>query len=424
MELPGSTPIVPIINHSPVLRRAIADNIPWDQVVRRMIAGQGSNLENGLLNIHVLHRDPAAMGEAVAVTFIGQSIGCARCHNHPQDQGTQDQYLSFANLFGRTLLKQGGANGEIVVVSQSIGDIPHLRTGFPPPPTPLAGKPIPKGHGIDRREYLANWMTDASNPYFARTHVNRLWRHLLGRGLVEPDDDLRATNPPVHPELLDYLAETWIKIGYDNRKILKLIVQSDVYQRESYPNLANPEETKFFTRYYPKRMEAEVLLDAYSQVLSSPTVFESVTPGGGNGSITYKGYPLGTRAVQLPDTSVVSSFLDTFGRPVRLQACSCERGADSSVAQALQVNNGPELNEKLRSGSNYLNLLLKDNTPPMTILEKLFARALGRQPVSREVAHLLPILITASSGDSATRRAALEDVFWAVLASSEFMLNK
>lgn len=406
------------------LRQAIADNIPWDRVIRRMIAGKGSNLQDGFLNLHVLHRDPATLAEAVAVTFLGQPIGCAKCHNHPQDRWTQDQYWAFANLFGRTVLKPGPVSGEMVVVSSALGDAPHLRTGLAMPPTPLDGEPVPIHSARDRRELLADWMLDPSNPFFAKTHVNRIWRHFMGRGLVEPDDDMRATNPPSHPELLDHLAQGWIRSGFDNKALIRSVVESATYQRSSTPNAANPDEAKFLTRYTPRRLEAEVLLDAYSQVLDVSTPFTEVTPGGGNGSTPYGGYPKGTRAIQLPDTAVVSPFLDTFGRPERLQACSCERLNDSSVSQALQMSNGPTLNNKLSAKENLLGRLVQKGGPPAIMLEELFLRALGRQPTREESGRFVPLLEQAAKDSPVSLRSSLEDVAWALLSSTEFLVNK
>ena len=406
------------------LKQAIADNLPWDRVIRRMIAGKGSNLQDGLLNLHVLHRDPATLGEAVAVTFLGQPIGCAKCHNHPQDRWTQDQYWAFANLFGRTVLKPGPTAGEVVVVSSLLGDAPHLRTGLAMPPAPLDGESVPINSSRDRRELLADWMLDPSNPFFAKTHVNRVWRHFMGRGLVESDDDMRATNPPTHPELLDHLAQGWIRSGFDNQALIRAILESATYQRSSVPHPSNPDDSKFLTRYTPRRLEAEVLLDAYSQVLDVPTPFTEITPGGGNGSTPYGGYPTGTRAIQLPDTAVVSPFLDTFGRPERLQACSCERLNDSSVSQALQMSNGPTLNNKLTAKGNFLDTLAKQGVGPEKILEELFVRALGRQPTREEAGRLVPLLDKAAKENPSTLRNSLEDVAWALLSSTEFLVNK
>jgi hypothetical protein len=406
------------------LRQAIADNLPWDRVVRRMIAGKGSNLQDGFLNLHVLHRDPATLAEAVAVTFLGQPIGCAKCHNHPQDRWTQDQYWAFANLFGRTVLKPGSVSGEMVVVSSPIGDAPHLRTGLAMPPAPLDGESVPTTSSRDRRELLAEWMLDPSNPFFAKTHVNRIWRHFMGRGLVESDDDMRATNPPSHPELLDHLAQGWIKSGFDNRALIRAVVESATYQRSSIPNPANPDEAKFLTRYTPRRLEAEVLLDAYSQVLDVSTPFTEITPGGGNGSTPYGGYPSGTRAIQLPDTAVVSPFLDTFGRPERLQACSCERLNETSVSQALQMSNGPTLNNKLSAKENLLGRMVQQGGQPAKILDELFLRALGRQPTREESGRFVPLLEQGAQTSPASLRSSLEDVAWAVLSSTEFLVNK
>lgn len=246
---------------------------------------------------------------------------------------------------------------------------------------------------------------------------------MMGRGLVENDDDIRATNPASHPGLLDRLAGDFVNSGYDNKAMLRLIANSAAYQRSSTPLGGNETDERYYSHHLLKRLPAEVLLDAYSQVTESPTKFDAITPGGGNGSQPYGGYPLGTRAIQLPDSAVVSTFLDSFGRPERNQACSCERGTETTIGQALHVANGTTLNGKLKEKENLISRLVQGGSNPDQVLEKLWQSALSRKPTIQEISRSKPILEAAWKGSPEGKREALEDLFWAVLTSREFLFN-
>ena len=402
------------------LRNAVATNRGWDEVSRDILLARGSTLLRGEGNFFALHRDPSELAETVAVTFLGQSITCARCHNHPLEKWTQDQYWSFANLFGRVGLKSGDNDGEMLVVPQRLGDVPHLRTGKAMPPTPLDGPSMPVTALTDRREHFVRWLLDPANPYFARTQANRIWRHFFGRGLVEPDDDLRVTNPSTHESLLARLATEFQKSGYDNKQLIRLILRSNTYQLSSTTNSNNVSDNLFFSHYQPKRLSAEVLLDAYSQITGIPTLFDSISPGGGNGSTKYAGYPIGTRAIQLPDAAVASPFLDSFGRPERLQACSCERDSDTGVAQILQMSNGGALNEKLRSPKNIIDKWLLSGKSDPEIIDAVFQTTLSRNPSAKEKSRYVDFLSKATIKE---KREILEDSLWAILSTREFLLN-
>ena len=401
------------------LRREVADNRPWDKTCRDILTATGSNLDQGGVNFFLMHRDPAELNEAIAVTFMGTSIACAKCHNHPMEKWTQDQYWAMANLFGRVNLKTGDRADEVILIDAPTGDVNHLRRGLPMAPRPLDG-PV---SGERRRHDFANWLTSPENAWFAKAQVNRLWKSMMGRGLVENDDDIRATNPASHPELLDRLAREFVNSGYDNKFVLRLIANSAAYQRSSNPNGGNETDERFYSHHLLKRLPAEVLLDAYSQVTGAPTRFDSITPGGGNGSQPYGGYPVGTRAVQLPDSAVVSPFLDSFGRPERNQACSCERGTETTIGQALHVANGTTLNGKLKDKDGMISQWIKANTSPDQIMEQLWLSGLSRKPTNPELARSLPILDAAWKGTPEAKREVLEDLFWAVLTSREFLFN-
>lgn len=404
------------------VRRSVADNKPWDQFAREIVTARGSTLRNGATNYFVLHKDVADLTEATAVTFMGMSVTCCRCHNHPLEKWTQDQYWGMANLFSRVALKNGDRPGEVHVQSQPSGDVPHPRRGVPMPPEPLDGKPLPLDSPLDRRHYFADWLTGADNPYFARALVNRVWRNYLGRGLVEAEDDLRQTNPPSNPELLDALALDFVKHKFDVRHLMRMILNSATYQRSSRPLPGNAADDRFYSHYLVRRLSAEVLLDAYAQVTGVPTAFTQLNTGGRDALTGYDGYPLGTRALQLPDSLVASPFLDAFGRPERAQTCSCERQQDSSVGQALHVNNGKTVNDKLRAKDSHVAKWVAEKVTDEEAVRRLYLLALGRKPSPKEEAHFKKLLAEAAASKS-PRREALEDLFWGVLASKEFLFN-
>jgi hypothetical protein len=405
------------------VRQAVADNTPWDRFARELLTASGSNLQNGAANYFVIHKDVSELSEATAVTFLGTSVTCARCHNHPLEKWTQDQYWSLANLFSRVGLKNGDRTGEVVVQSLPEGDVPHPRRGVPMPPAPLDATPLPDDSPLDRRAYFAAWLTAPDNPYFARALVNRVWRNFLGRGLVEAEDDLRETNPPTNPELLDALAKEFVRTGYDVRRLMRTVMLSATYQRSARPLPENRSDDRFYSHYLVRRLSAEVLLDAYAQVTGVPTPFTEVSLGVTGGTARNDSYPLGTRALQLPDAQIVSRFLDAFGRAERVQTCSCERQQDASVGQALHLNNGRTLNDKLRAKGSRPEQWLAEKLPDAEAVRRLFLLALSREPTAAELKRFTGVLASAES-DPAARREALEDLFWAVLTSREFLFNR
>jgi hypothetical protein len=354
---------------------------------------------------------------------MGMSVTCCRCHNHPLEKWTQDQYWGMANLFARVGLKNG-ERGEILVQPLLTGDAVHPRRGIAMTPTPLDGVPLPKESDIDRREYFVRWLTAPENPYFAKAYVNRVWRNFMGRGLVEAEDDLRQTNPPSNAELFDALARDFIDHKYDTKHLIRTIMNSAAYQRSSKAVPGNEQDDRFYARYLIRRLPAEVILDAYSQVTGVPTPFNALNSNASDSSSPYNGFPPGTRALQLPDSRVVSRFLDAFGRPERLQTCSCERQQDASVGQALHVNNGSTLNDKLRSKESRVEAWLKEGVADEEVVKRLYRLALSREPCAEEVKHLSSLLATAGADKQSNRREALEDAFWSVLSSKEFLFNR
>ncbi len=405
------------------VRQSVADNQPWDHFARDILTASGSTLTNGRGNYFVLHRDVSDLAESTAVTFLGMSLTCARCHNHPLERWTQDQYWQFANLFARVGLKNGDRPGEVLVGPRADGDALHLRRGVAMPPTPLDGKAVGLTDPGDRRRHFADWLTAPENPYFAKAAVNRVWKGLMGRGLVESEDDLRDTNPASNPDLLDALAADFVKHKYDVKHLIRTVTRSAAYQRSSKATPANAADDRFYSRYLLRRLPAEVILDAYSDVTGVPTVFNQLKSAAGDATTPTTSYPVGTRAMQLPDSLAVSRFLEAFGRPERVQTCSCERTADASVSQALHLNNGQTLNEKLRSGTSVVARWVAEKRSDREVVDRLFLAALSREPTAAERDRFIGILAEAGREGPAARREALEDFAWAVLTGREFLFN-
>lgn len=398
------------------LRRSVADNKPWNQLAREILTPSGSNLDNGAANYFVMHKDPIDLTETTTQAFLGMPLMCARCHNHPLEKWTQRDYYQMANLFSRVRLKSGDRPGEVLVLASADGNINLPRLGIPLPPRPLDGAEMALDDATDRRRRLADWLTAPDNPYFARSLVNRVWRNFMGRGLAEPEDDLRLTNPPSNPELFDALAADFVRNGYDVRRLIRTIMCSAAYQRTSTPSGNNGKDDRYYSRYIVRRLPAEVMLDALSQVTGIPTEFA--------------GYPKGTRALQLPDSQVASYFLTAFGRPERERTCACERQQEPNIAQALHLSNGDTINMKLRAAGGLIDHLLKSNMSDERALDEIYLAALGRAPDEAERRKALAILEEGGAPEHGkpaaaqeSRRALLEDLCWAVLSDKEFLFN-
>lgn len=406
------------------IRTSVADNKPWDRFAREIVTASGGTLTNGPANFFVLHKDISELTESIAVTFLGMSITCCRCHNHPLEKWTQDQYWSFANLFSRVTLKNGDRAGEVFVQSQPYGDVAHPRRGTPMQPAALDASPLSLDDAADRRDQFADWLTAPTNPYFARALVNRVWRNFMGRGLVEAEDDLRETNPPSNRELFDALVRDFVAHRFDVKHLIRTIMNSATYQRTSQTLPENAADDRYYSHYLVRRLSAEVILDAYSQVTGVPTPFDRIYTGVEGGTAPTANYPSGVRALQLPDSQVASGFLNSFGRPERLQTCSCERQQESTVGQALHLNNGQTLNDKLRSKKSRVETWLQEKVGDDEAIRRVFELALCRPPSAQELAKFRNILSEAAADPKSSRREALEDLFWAVLTSREFLFNR
>jgi hypothetical protein len=408
------------------LRQGIAENKPLDRFARELIAARGSTYQNPAANFYRAIRDPVARSEAVAQVFLGTQLHCAQCHNHPFDQWTQDDYYDWADVFARVGYKvlenrrrdnNDGHEfkGEQIVFVANRGEVKNPRTGKTAHPWFLGLKKPLADDPDDELAALAAWITSPDNPFFARAQVNRVWFHLMGRGIVDPIDDFRATNPASHPALLAALTADFVKHGFDLRYLIRLIMNSRVYQLSATPNESNRDDDLNFSRAYVRRLTAEQLLDCQSEVAGVP--------------VKFNGYPAGLRAAQLPGAlserrrdqkmSGVDSFLETFGKPPRLLTCECERSGDTTMGQAFQMISGPAINELLDAPNNRLGRLLSSGKPARGIVEELYWTALTRPPADKELNR-----VTALLEKSNDKRRALEDVTWALLNAKEFVLRK
>jgi hypothetical protein len=402
---------------------SVATDKPWNKFVSQIVTATGKTAENGAANYWVIHRDPLDTSENMAQAFLGITITCAHCHNHPLAKWTQKDYYGMANLFARVRLKTFAPGGfrtavgplfnDVTVYSASTGEFTDDRFMVVLPPKPLDATALPEAAPGDTRLYFAKWLTSPGNPFFARNIVNRIWRNFMGRGLVEPVDDLRDTNPSTNDELLNALVKDFVAHNYDIDYMILTIMQSATYQTSSKPLKENADDDKYGSHYVIKRLPAEVLLDAYSQVTQMPEKFD--------------GYPVGMRAMQLPDTAVKSYFLTAFGRPAREQTRESERTSVPTITQALHIINGGTLNNKLRAPGSTVDMLLKLGFSDEQIVDYLYVSAFSRHPKDSERSALVEALSSAeqqkTAGVGDPRRAALIDMSWAMLTSEEFMFN-
>jgi hypothetical protein len=403
------------------IRKSIAENVPYDQFVRVVLTATGEEVATPAVVWFRELKEPAALVEDAAQLFLGQRLGCAKCHHHPFDRWSQADYYGMAAFFSTVQVKlpppppkkskalavlSGGkpaASFASVLLAGKRPQAINPRTGRPVRPTTLLGEAPALAPGDDAREKLAAWMTARDNPFFARALVNRYWKHFMGRGLVEPEDDMRLSNPPSNPELLDALARSFVESGYDLKRLVRTICTSTVYRLSAAPNEHNAHDRQNHSRFVLKRLHAEVLLDAINDVTLSRTDF--------------RGRPAQTRAVQLPDNLTDSYFLSVFGRPDGASACECERSSGSSLAQYLHLLNSQEVLLKV-SGPRAKGLA-GDRRPHAERLRDLYKVAFARPPRPAELAVLLGH-IERKGGDV---QGAYEDILWAIINSNEFLYN-
>ena len=404
------------------LRGEMETGTPWDQMVRQVVSARGDTMKNGATNFYSVHQDPETMAENVSQAFMSLSINCAKCHNHPLEKWTNDQYYSFANLFARVRAKGWGGdarsgNGARTLFIANRGDLIQPRTGKPQPPAPLDGQAIESDSPEDRREALAEWLTAPENPYFTRSIANRVWANFFGRGIVEPVDDLRVSNPASNEPLLEAISAHLVENRYDLKALMRLILQSETYQRTSSPLPENMGDQKYYSRYYPRRLMAEVLQDAITSVTRISPKYDKITLADGSTQGT-NFYRDGTRALQLFDSSVTSYFLKTFGRNEREITCECERSNKPSMVQVLHLSNGDTLNSNLRSEQSCVNVMIPQSDEE--IIEETYLLCLSRPPSDGERKRLVAMF---DDTPEAERRAAIEDLFWALMTSREFLFQ-
>jgi hypothetical protein len=406
------------------IRKRVAENTPWDQFARELITAKGSSLENGATNFFAIHQDPETMAENVSQAFLSLSINCAKCHNHPLEKWTNDQYYAFANLFSRVRAKGWGGDpragdGQRTLYTLASGELTQPRTGKPQPPAPLDAPAIPMDDPRDRREILAEWLTKPENPYFARAMANRVWANFMGVGLVESVDDLRATNPASNEKLLSALASHLHAKSFDLRALMRAILTSNTYRRSSDPLPENVEDRRHYSRFFPRRLMAEVLADAVVDITGVPDTFTEIALNDGSSEKT-DAYKPGTRSLQLADSAVKSYFLKTFGRNQREITCECERSAQPSLVQVLHLSNGSTLNGKLAGKSGRVTALLERKMPDADLVSEIYWLTLSRPPAAKELQDLLPLLANQKPGD---QRQVVEDLFWSLLTSREFLFQ-
>jgi hypothetical protein len=386
------------------IRDAFAKNMPYDKFVGAILTAQGEVGDNPPVNWYRTVRNQVHLVNDTSQLFMGTRISCANCHNHPYEKLTQDDYWGFAAFFARIGKKQGDVPADQVVFVQKNGETRQPRSGQVMKPKGLNGPEYDYVRGEDPRVKLVEWLTDAKNPYFAKAMANRMVGAILGTGLVNSIDDMRATNPPSNPELLAALADDFTQSGYDIKHLIKTLMKSRTYSLSSDPTQYNASDKQNYSRYHAHRMSAEVMLDAIGYVTGVPDKFGGLPPD--------------TRAIQLPDQAVGSYFLETFGRSQRESACECERSYAPNLAQILHLMNSGDIQNKLSNGNGILQTMLKEKKPADAMVEELFLRTFGRLP--RDEEKKAAVSLVAGEKDP---RPVLEDLLWTMLNSKEFLFN-
>ncbi len=386
------------------IRESFRTNKPIDRFVRELVTAKGSIYRNGPANYFRINSNPPDLAEATSQLFLGVRLQCAKCHHHPFEKYGQDDYYAFASFFARVGTKGsqefGLFGGEQVVIVRSGGEVNHPKTGAVMKPTPLEGSEV--DNPLDRRIALAEWLTSPTNAYFSRSIANRYVFYLLGRGLVEPVDDMRATNPATNPELLNALAKEFVDSGFNAKRLLRAILVSRLYQLDSQPTKSNASDQKFYSHYKVKRIGAEALLDAIDAATGTQTKFQNI--------------PRGTHAIELPDAEYQDYFLKTFGKPRRVSVCECERSPDESLAQALHTLNGDIVIGKIAEGEGRVAKLLAAKKSHEEMVDELYLAALSRYPTDAEKEAGRQFL-----KESPSPKECYEDLLWALINSKQFL---
>lgn len=388
------------------IRDSLYTNKPFDAIVRDVLTASGEVGDNPPVSWYREVRDTNQQVEDAAQLFLGLRIGCARCHHHPFEAWSQRDYYGFAAYFSQVDRKPGHQPDEPRIFSKRVAArATNPKTGESLPPTGLGAQPSEVPPERDARQALVDWMAAPDNPFFARALVNRYWKHFFGRGIVDPEDDMRVTNPASNPALLDGLARHFIDSHSDLKELVRTICRSNVYQLSAQPNDYNQTDKRNFSRYYPQRLNAEVLLDALDSATAVPSRFD--------------GLPAGTRAVQLPDTGGGSYFLTVFGKPEAASACECERSQEANLAQSLHLLNSGEVQGKLSNGSGRAARLAaeRDRSDDEKVRE-LYLCVYSREPAPEELS-----TATAHVAKNENKQQAFEDLLWALVNTKEFLFN-
>lgn len=401
------------------VRDGLLANKPYDQMVRELLAATGTIADNPAVAWYKRVREPQQQLEDVAQLFLGVRMQCAQCHHHPFERWSQEDYYSLGAFFSRVGRKPTATRGEDVIFHRrGVAVLENKKTKRPVKPAVLGGPILAIPPDEDPRLRLADWMSDKSNPFFAKSLVNRYWKHFFKRGLVEPEDDIRESNPATNPALLEALANHFIASGYDLKAVVREITRSHTYQLSAMPNAYNAVDLQNFSHYYPKRLQAEVLLDALDQLTGARTDFADLPPG--------------TRAVSLPDNSYnrSSPFLKVFGRPEGASVCECERVQSPSLAQSLHLMNARDVKAKLSTPGGRAERLSKSDRPAPENVREVYLAAYSREPIAEELKVVEEYLARPrvdSSGrpiDAArARREAYEDLLWALINTKEYLYN-
>jgi hypothetical protein len=400
------------------IREAVAADRPYDEFARAILGATGDEIHNPPTVWYKELQNPEQFVDDTAQVFLGLRMACAQCHHHPYEKWSQDDYWGLAAFFGRlgrkALPKPGGNPGQPnqlqIVFNRSSGGVTNKRTGQPAAIKPLDGEPMQVSPEDDPRQKLVDWMVGPQNPFFARAVANRYWAHFFGRGIVDPLDDMRVTNPPSNPELLDALAKDLVDHKYSLKHLIGTICKSRTYQLSAVPNEFNKHDKQTYARYYPRRLSAEVLFDAVCQVTDSPTAF---------GGLPQDSHAP-KRAIMLPDESFASYFLDVFGRPQRISACECERVSEANLAQALHLLNSDEVQGKLARPGGRADALAKDPRPDAEKVEELFLWAFARKPTPQDLQTALAHI----NQHAQNKKLAYENILWALINTKEFVFNQ
>ena len=384
------------------LQDKFARNVPLDKIVQELITASGSTFRNPAANYYQVQTDTLKTAENTAQIFMGMRIQCAQCHNHPFDRWTMNDYYSFAAFFPQIGRKQGEDPRETVIFDKGDGEVKHPVGGRTMAPKFLGGD-VPEVKGQSRREVLAKWIASPGNPYFAKNTANIVWAHFMGKGIIDPVDDVRISNPASNPELLDALGAKFTEYKYDFKKLVRDICTSRTYQLSTHPNDTNASDDRNFSHASIRRLRAEVLLDCISEITETKDHFQGLPPG--------------AHVVQIADGAVNNYFLTTFGRATRETVCSCEVKTEPNLSQALHLLNGSTISDKIQNGG-VVKKLLKENKTPDEIIADLYLRCLSRPPTTEELTKLKGFL-----KDEKSKEQVLNDVFWSLLNSKEFIFN-